>query len=64
MVRPKKYCHDIYYLNPIFFRAPLIFAYQRRAKINGALKRPIFAQFGARKLIAQILDSTEIYYVA
>ena len=43
------------YLNPIFFRAPLIFAQQRRAKINGERKRPIFAQLGARKLIVRVL---------
>ena len=44
-----------FYLNPNFFRAPLIFAQQRRAKINGARKRPIFAQLGARKLIVRVL---------
>ena len=42
-------------LIPFFFRAPLIFAQQRRAKINGARKGPTFAQLGARKLIVCVL---------
>ena len=50
------------YLNPIFFSAPLIFAQQRHAK------KAHFRAVGCAKIngayIAQILDSTEIYYVA
>ena len=42
-------------LIPFFFRAALIFAQQSRAKINGARKRPIFAQLGARKLTVRVL---------
>ena len=54
------------YLNPIFFRAPLIFAQQRRAKIWCA-KKVHFRAVGCAKInsvrITQILDSTEIYYL-
>ena len=38
------------YLNTFNFRAPLIFAQERCAKIKGARKRPIFAHLAAQKL--------------
>ena len=39
------------YLNPINFRAPLIFVHYECAKINGAINRQFFAHLGARNLI-------------
>ena len=38
------------YLNTLNFRAPLIFAHKKCAKIKGARKRPFFAHSAARKL--------------
>ena len=42
--------NKIRYLNPFNFRAPLIFAQERCAKIKGTRKRLIFAHSAAQKL--------------
>ena len=52
-------------LNPINFRAPLIFAQRRCAKIKGARNRPIFAHSAARKLKgARISENRQNHFLA
>ena len=54
-----------HYLNPINFRAPLIFAQRRCAKIKGARNRPIFAHSAARKLKgARISENRQNHFLA